>query len=214
MSKEPGVRVVVVAGDPLARAGLRAALETAGCVVAGLLGDRGDVAAGAAPYRPEAVVWDLGWDPGDSVAEALEGVTALVDEGVPVLVLLPDVEHAAAAWGAGARGLLMRDVSGEALGAALEALMHGLAVMEPGLALGTRTAPPAAGLELREELTPRETEVLQLLAGGLTNRAIGQALGISEHTVKFHVNAILGKLGAQSRTEAVMQATRLGLILL
>jgi DNA-binding NarL/FixJ family response regulator len=65
-----------------------------------------------------------------------------------------------------------------------------------------------------EELTPRELEVLQLLAEGLSNKAIAYRLDISEHTVKFHVNAILGKLSAQSRTEAVVQATRLGLIIL
>jgi DNA-binding NarL/FixJ family response regulator len=57
-------------------------------------------------------------------------------------------------------------------------------------------------------------EVLRLLAEGLPNKAIAHRLGISEHTVKFHVNALLGKLGAQSRTEAVVRATRLGLILL
>jgi len=65
-----------------------------------------------------------------------------------------------------------------------------------------------------EELTAREMEVLQLLAEGLPNKSIAQRLDISEHTVKFHVNAILRKLEAQSRTEAVVQATRLGLILL
>ena len=65
-----------------------------------------------------------------------------------------------------------------------------------------------------EELTPRELEVLGLLAEGLANKAIAYRLDISEHTVKFHVNSILSKLGAQSRTEAVIYATRLGLILL
>ena len=68
--------------------------------------------------------------------------------------------------------------------------------------------------ELAEDLTPREHEVLQLLAEGLPNKAIARKLGISEHTVKFHINAILGKLGAGSRTEAVVLATRLGLVLL
>ena len=63
-----------------------------------------------------------------------------------------------------------------------------------------------------EPLTPREHEVLQRLAEGLSNRMIAQRLEISEHTVKFHVNAILGKLSAQSRTEAVAHAARLGLI--
>jgi DNA-binding NarL/FixJ family response regulator len=65
-----------------------------------------------------------------------------------------------------------------------------------------------------EALTPREQEVLQLLAEGLPNKTIADSLHISEHTVKFHVNAILSKLGAQSRTEAVVRATRLGLLLL
>ena len=78
-------------------------------------------------------------------------------------------------------------------------------------------AQPYAELDpqpLIESLTPREVEVLKLLAEGLSNRAIAFGLGISEHTVKFHVNAIMGKLGAQSRTEAAVRATQLGLLLL
>ena len=72
----------------------------------------------------------------------------------------------------------------------------------------TKPAPPA------ETLTARELEVLQCIAEGQANKAIAARLHISEHTVKFHVNAILGKLAAQSRTEAVVRATRLGLVLL
>ena len=67
---------------------------------------------------------------------------------------------------------------------------------------------------LVEPLTPRELEVLRLMAEGLPNKTIAARLEISEHTVKFHVNTILGKLGVASRTEAVVRATRLGLILL
>jgi DNA-binding NarL/FixJ family response regulator len=67
---------------------------------------------------------------------------------------------------------------------------------------------------LLEELTPRERDVLSLLSEGLTNKAIAQHLGISEYTVKFHVNTIFRKLGAQSRTEAAVRAARLGLITL
>ena len=63
-------------------------------------------------------------------------------------------------------------------------------------------------------LTAREHQVLQLLAQGLTNRAIALQLGITQHTVKFHVNAIMSKLDAQSRTEAVVRATQLGMIAL
>ncbi len=80
----------------------------------------------------------------------------------------------------------------------------------------TAAAPPFGGDEpaLIEELTPRELEVLRLLAEGLPNKTIAQRLDISEHTVKFHVNALLGKLGVASRTEAVVRATRLGLVFL
>ena len=67
---------------------------------------------------------------------------------------------------------------------------------------------------LVDALTPREIEVLQLIGQGLSNRAIAQRLAISEHTAKFHVNAILGKLGAQTRAEAVAQGVRSGLLLL
>jgi len=67
---------------------------------------------------------------------------------------------------------------------------------------------------LVESLTPRELEVLHLIGQGLSNRAIASRLAISEHTAKFHVNAILGKLGAQTRAEAVAQGVRLGLLLL
>ena len=76
------------------------------------------------------------------------------------------------------------------------------------------TQPETADERPVEDLTPRELEVVQLLAEGLPNKAIAKRLGVSDHTIKFHVNAILGKLGAQSRTEAVVRATRLGLIVL
>jgi DNA-binding NarL/FixJ family response regulator len=72
-----------------------------------------------------------------------------------------------------------------------------------------RHAPHAA-----EPLTPRETEVLQLLVGGFSNKRIASALAISEHTAKFHVNSILAKLGARGRTDAVVRAARLGLVVL
>ena len=83
-----------------------------------------------------------------------------------------------------------------------------------GAAAETLLRPRAGPDALAEALTPRELEVLQLLAEGLSNKLIAARLGISEHTAKFHVNAILGKLGAQTRAEAVAQAARLGLLLL
>jgi DNA-binding NarL/FixJ family response regulator len=138
----------------------------------------------------------------------------------PLVVLLPDEGRAAEAWSAGVRGLLRRDVEPARLAAGLAAAAHGLGVMDPtfiaalGLASGDHEAAGRGSFTPAEELTPRELDVLRLIAEGLPNKTIALRLGISEHTVKFHVNAILGKLGVASRTEAVVQAMRLGLILL
>ena len=89
----------------------------------------------------------------------------------------------------------------------------GLVVSDPSLAPPTAPLPIAASGPL-PQLTQREGEALRLLAEGLPNKAIADRLGISEHTVKFHVNSLMGKLGAQSRTEAVTRATRLDLLLI
>lgn len=206
------LRVLIVAGDPLARAGLAAMLAgQPDCNVVGQVSSEADLAAEVAVYRPDALLWDLGWDPARPAA-ALED---LADLGAPVVALLPDDGPAADVWAAGARGLVLRDTAAaEALVAALHAAAEGLAVLDPALAAAVLPVPESPSDPLVEELTPRELEVLQLLAEGLSNRGIGQRLGISEHTVKFHVNALMGKLGAQSRTEAVVRATRLGLIIL
>ena len=129
-----------------------------------------------------------------------------------VLALAATVDQAGQARKAGAQTILGRNASPEALAAALFALSHGLQVTDP--ALSGDAGQSQSGPEAVSPLTPREDDVLWLLAEGLPNKAIAGRLGISEHTVKFHVNSILSKLGAQSRTEAVTRATRLGLILL
>jgi DNA-binding NarL/FixJ family response regulator len=96
------------------------------------------------------------------------------------------------------------------MAAAIVALSHGLQVTDPALAGGS--APAASGPGSASLLTPREQDVLQILAEGLPNKGVASRLGVTEHTVKFHVNSIMGKLNAQSRTEAVALATRLGLL--
>lgn len=109
--------------------------------------------------------------------------------------------------------MLLRDTGTAELAAAVHAL--GLKVLGPDLS--TSFIPPVSEpfvYPTPSDITPREPEVLSLLAEGLPNKGIASHLGISEHTVNFHVNAILGKLGAQSRTEAVTLATRRGLIVL
>lgn len=117
----------------------------------------------------------------------------------------------------GIRGVLPADVAAVQLISAVVAVAKGLVVLQPGelalAAASTRTRNGEAA-ELFEPLTPREKEVLQMLASGLGNKQIAAHLKISEHTAKFHVASILGKLGASSRTEAVSLGLRRGLILL
>ena len=111
----------------------------------------------------------------------------------------------------GPTGRLAADVDDEALAAAVQAVASGLDVQDRAHRSSTSRVPRAAA-ELSEPLTPRELEVLELLAKGLANREIALALGISSHTAKFHVAQILEKAGAATRTEAVRQGLRLGLI--
>ena len=201
------LRLIVLADDPLARAGLAALLAgLPGCRViyqghSELLADAADGELDPA----DAIVWDAGWDAGREREERL-GLA------LPVLALAADAESAAAAWALGCRGVIGRATDEEQLLAAVRATAAGLHVLSPALAGALRRGDAAEISPTAIDLTPRESQVLALLAEGLTNKAIAYRLAISDHTVKFHVNAILGKLNAQSRTDAVVRATRLGLI--
>lgn len=201
---------LIVAEDPLARAGLTAILaQTAGVLVAGQVGEQDASEAARALSFLEVVLWDLGWTPEDSLAALAQFIEA---HATPVVALLANPALAGPVRAAGVRGLLRRTASATQIAAALQAVVHGLFVFDETLLTGIpATAMPEAA-ELAEPLTGRELEVLHLLAEGLSNKEIAHALGISEHTAKFHVNAILAKLGSQSRTEAVVKAMRAGLI--
>jgi DNA-binding NarL/FixJ family response regulator len=200
------LRIAVIGDDPLARSGIVALTSSVAdaIVVAELSMDE---LASASPLDADVVIWDLGAaaDPPriEAVARAVE---------VPLVALVN--RRADQALAAGARGVLTRDVDGERLESALRAVLAGLLVMDEafGAELGKRQRAPTA--EPEEALTPRELEVLGLVAEGLSNKLIGVRLGISEHTVKFHVNAILEKLEVETRTEAVVRAARLGVLML
>jgi DNA-binding NarL/FixJ family response regulator len=206
MSERQSIRIAVLGDDPLARAGLAAlvASET-GLVVATQLALRD--AGFAAREQVRAAVWDA--------ARIGTGAAGLdPDLPFPTLALVTDAPHAGLALAAGARGVLFRDTGAERIGVAVRALVEGFLVLEEALAPEGLRHHGAATEPILGTLTRREIEVLQLLARGLSNRRIAASLGISEHTAKFHVNAILGKLGAAGRTEAVVRAARLGLVVL
>jgi len=206
---ERRLRVVVAGGDPLARSGLQALLSDQPGLSIVALADLGpDLRLVLERERPDASVWDLG-------IEAKLGIERLrdLDGSVPVLALVTDDADGQELLAAGARGVLLRDSDAARIAAALFAVAQQIVVLEPGMGLPGPRVPSDERAPI-EPLTRRESEVLQLLAQGLSNKEIAQRLKVSEHTAKFHVNAILSKLGVQSRTEAVVKAARLSLILI
>ena len=210
MPREAGgraLRLLVLAPYPAVRAGLRALLAaTADVVVAG---------EGAWPPVREAGVEPVDLVLAD-IGEDAEGVEETLEEFVPGLpaVLLGSWGETAELVRAGAaRGYLARDASAEEIAAAVRAVAAGLTVFDPAVAAGLLHPHPDGSTPATEStLTDREREVLTLVALGLPNKGIALRLGISEHTAKFHVGTILSKLGAASRTEAVMLAARRGLL--
>lgn len=199
--------VFLVGDDPLARSGIARLLAGRdGIAVAGEAASGDDLDSAA--QGSDVVVWDAGTADHPALERLRERAA-----GAPVLAIVASESQAGEALAAGARGVLLRDIGAEPLAAAVRAVARGLVVLDEALAESLlRTRLPV--VPLPEPLTPREMEVLQLLAQGLSNKVIAQRLGISDHTAKFHVNSILGKLGAQSRTEALAQAARLGLVIL
>jgi two-component system nitrate/nitrite response regulator NarL len=200
------LRVFVAGDDPLARGGV--ALLLAGQVKVSVVGQSTlgeDWASAAVGAGALAVVVD-----GDGMDARTR--TRIRASELPVLALVGSGDEALEALGAGAQGALGRDGDASRLVAALRAAARGLVAVDERFSSALfreRPQPPPA-----ESLTARELEVLQLLAEGLANKVIAQRLSISDHTAKFHVNAILAKLGADSRTEAVVRAARLGWVVL
>jgi two-component system nitrate/nitrite response regulator NarL len=207
------LRVLVVADNLLSRAGLSALLDNQDELFVVGQTSSNALAKELEIYHADIVLLDLGWQ----ANESRKALAPLADTGLPLLVLLADEDDAPSVLSSLVSfplyGLLLKENDPAILLTALQTIAAGLLVIDP--ALSSALANPSTSLEpLPEELTSRENEVLQLLAQGLTNKGIAHKLGITDHTVKFHVNAIMTKLGAQSRTEAVIRATRAGLIIL
>jgi two-component system, NarL family, nitrate/nitrite response regulator NarL len=161
------------------------------------------------------------WDSGSDKSAAQRGVQQLspAEHGLPILALALDEAHATALLGAGVRGAVQRQATAVRLAAAAIAVRFGLHVLDIDLAsatFGAVLSPASAEPQDQSEsgLTAREREVLGLLALGLSNKTIARRLEVSIHTVKFHVNSILSKLDADSRTAAVTSAVRRGLVTL
>ncbi|MFC1463630.1 MAG: response regulator [Candidatus Brachytrichaceae bacterium NZ_4S206] len=206
------IRVLIADDHPVVRDGLIAMLGTQpDFVVVAEASDGHEMVMQAVQHAPDVVLLDLEM-PGLDGVEALRQLRArLPDARVLVFTAFDTDERIIGAIQAGAQGYLLKGAPREELFGAIRAVARGESLLQP--AVQSRLM-----RRLREErdrapaetLTPREAQVLRLMAEGKTNKEIAAQLAITERTVKFHVGAILGKLGAGNRTEAVRRAAQLG----
>jgi NarL family two-component system response regulator YdfI len=207
------MRVFIVAATPRGRRGLETLVSAAGAETVGLAGDLHGASDEVQEKHAEVILADAGHNSSEEWLEEFQEAGLAV--GPPLLVMFeePGANLTARALQAGVRGVLPSEAGAEQVMSALDAVSKGLVVLHPA-GVGVARAARSEEVELIEPLTPREREVLQMLAIGLGNKEIAARMKISEHTAKFHVAQILGKLSASSRTEAVTVGMRLGLVLL
>ena len=211
------IRVWIVASSSFSRAGLENLLTSRRISVAGASANFDSLSEEILEEEPDAVLVDGSSDGAGSLLDELLASDLAAEAAVVVLLDHPRPEWTSEALRSGVRAILPSSISANQLAAALQAAIAGLYIFHPAelsASLPAASVASPALAELAEPLTPREREVLQRLASGLANKQIADQLHISEHTVKFHVASILGKLGAATRTEAVSLGIRHGLVLL
>ncbi len=217
------IQVLVAADNLIVRTGLESILRANPALeVVGTSSDVATLVQNIEALHPDVVLLEWLETDDDSVLEKLS--TLDIKPGIPAIVVLTDEEQndsVALALRSGVRGVLSRRAAANEILAAVEAVAAGVVVLHPDIVntlltlLPLRESPdPRLTPSLLQSLTPREIEVLGMLALGLGNKTIAKRLGISDHTVKFHVSSIFTKLNASTRTEAVAVGARLGLIML
>ncbi|USQ81204.1 response regulator transcription factor [Ornithinimicrobium faecis] len=214
------IRVVITDDQTLIRQGLDSLLAITDEVeVVGHAADGDEALALVEELSPDVLLLDLRMPGRDGIAT----LEALRERGsqVPALVLttFDDDELVLRALRAGAKGYLLKDVTLEELVGAIRSLAGGGTLVQPALTerllqgLGSLPVPDDfAHLPTPEPLTPRETEILRLLASGFSNREIAESLFLAEGTVKNHLSTLLAKLGVRDRTRAVLRALHLGIL--
>lgn len=205
------IGVVVASASAVRRAGLEAMVKSAPSLqLMGSIQGTQTAAVRALELRADVVLADLE----KPLSLPIQGPLSVA---AVVLVDNPEAGWTAQALRSGVKAILPRDAGAEDMIPAVLAAYAGFVFLDPAcardLAQQVRVPLPASG-PASEHLTPRELEVLGMLAEGLGNREIAGRLGVSDHTVKFHISSILDKLGAATRTEAVTLGLRMGLILL
>jgi DNA-binding NarL/FixJ family response regulator len=193
------IRVLIAAASPIGRAGLKSLVEDSGEYVVAGTSSAGELVELALELHPDVILWQISPDEdAAAILRSLERQNTILLTSNAALELIR----------AGAHGVLPLDASADQIGIALRTAAAGLGVFSPEhLDTPSISGGPST-------LTAREKQVLSMIAEGLANKEIAWRLGISDHTVKFHVSALLGKLGAGSRAEAISVGIRQGVIML
>jgi len=211
-------KVLLVDDEALVRAGLRMILETTDdLTVVGEVDDGADAVAAVRRLGPDVVLMDIRMPELDGIA-ATRRITDSHPARVLVLTTYDLDEYVYDALQAGASGFLLKDTPPEQLAEGIRAVASGEALLAPTVTrrlieefarIGPARRTPPAELD---ELTPRELEVLRLLARGMSNAEIAESLVLSDTTIKTHVAHVLGKLGLRDRVQAVVLAYESGLV--
>jgi DNA-binding NarL/FixJ family response regulator len=211
----PRVRVVIADDHPMFLGGLRAVLDNADDMeLVGVARTGQEAIAAAAQAAPDVVVMDLHMPDTNGIEATRQICAARPDVAVLVVTMVRDDDSVFAAVRAGARGYLLKGADAEELLRAIRAVADGEAVFGPGVAqrvLGFLTAGPGAGpAPAFPDLTPREREVVELMADGLRNHAIAERLGLTPKTVMNYVSNVLVKLHVADRSEMIVRARQAG----
>ncbi|HEX5617548.1 MAG TPA: response regulator transcription factor [Solirubrobacteraceae bacterium] len=212
------VRVLIVDDDELMRAGLRGVLASDdGIEIAGEADDGRDAVYWTRKLAPDVVLMDVRMPDVDGITATRAVLETELDTRVMILTTFEDDDYIFGALNAGASGFLLKRTRPEDLIAAIHTVAAGDSLLSPSVTsrvierMARQPAPDAARDARLNDLTPREREVLDLLAQGLSNAEIAAALVIEESTVKTHVKRVLVKLGVRDRVQAVIFAYASGL---
>jgi DNA-binding NarL/FixJ family response regulator len=207
MSERTHIRILIVDDHPVVRFGLAAMIQGQEGMTVAAQADDGERAVELfEQHQPDVTLMDLRL-PGMSGVDAIRSIlTRHPKANIIVLTTYAGDEDIHQAIQAGAKGYLLKGAPHSNVLEAIHRVQKGIKSIPPGVARTLATRAP------KSDLTPREREILSLIVKGLSNKQIGQALGISEGTVKSHVNEILSRMGVEDRTQAAVAAIQRGIV--